>query len=75
MATKVNVNVNTTTLLIIGGAAALYYIYSKAKNIDVYNEPVVINTADYFFGAIDLINPFAPEERRNYAKRVYGFGD
>lgn len=32
----------------------------------------VSNVADHIFGAIDLLNPFAPKDRKDYAKQVYG---
>ena len=32
----------------------------------------IATAADYGFGAFDLLNPFASQERKNYAKLVYG---
>lgn len=36
-------------------------------------QDAVLNTADYIFGAIDLINPF--NESDTHAKMVYGIGE
>ena len=38
----------------------------------VVGEENLQDAADYFFGAIDLINPFAPDYRKRYAREVYG---
>ena len=45
----------------------------KGVNAAVGEENVATG-ADYLFGAIDLINPFADPARKAYAKQVY-FGD
>lgn len=40
----------------------------------VLGEENVGTAADYFFGGIDLLNPWADDERKRYAKQVYGIG-
>lgn len=39
---------------------------------DLIGEERLAGGFDKIFGAIDLINPFAPEYRKNYAKELYG---
>lgn len=46
----------------------------NAAVTEAVGEERISNIADHLFGMIDLLNPMAPEYRREYAKQVYGLG-
>lgn len=39
---------------------------------DLIGEDRLAYGFDRFFGAIDLLNPLAPESRKQYARQIYG---
>lgn len=48
-------------------------VYSGLEN--TLGQDTVAEAGDSIFGFVDLINPWAPEYRRNYARQVYGLID
>ncbi|WP_406827713.1 hypothetical protein [Microbulbifer sp. ARAS458-1] len=39
---------------------------------DAVGEDRISNVANHIFGAVDLVNPWAPDYRKDYAKQIYG---
>ncbi|WP_432459400.1 hypothetical protein [Agarivorans sp. QJM3NY_25] len=50
----------------------LAYQGTKGLVDEIGGEGAFNTVADHIFGGLDLINPWAPEYRKNYAKKVYG---
>lgn len=88
MASPVSFRIDGLTIALVAGGLLAYYLYKQdflnkinpasSENVvyqglnKVVGEENVASGADYFFGAIDLINPFADSTRKEYAKQVYG---